>query len=393
MGREEQIARVAQGYVDAEQFSGIEWYVEAEGVPLSSGSAGYADFDEKTAIPDGAHYRIFSMTKPIVSVLALQLVEQGRLRLYDMVAQYDERFAQMLVLAADGSMTPAARPITVEDLLTHRAGFSYEFIHGCHIAQYYREAEISGAGLCTLDEMMGRLAELPLAYQPGSAWRYSVSIDVLAQVIERATGERLDVLMREMIFAPLGMDDTGFYIPEEKQALLMPMYGQGLLSGLPPLAASPQVLEKLDVENMNPLYQPETFRRGGLGLYSTLQDYACFARMLLNGQTPEGETLLSRKMLEMLRVNRIPESLLPLSIGPNVFAGYGWGLIGRVMLDQGRASSLSSVGEFGWAGAATTYFWVDPLEEMFGVIMTQYMGATLPLSDDLRVAAYQALPS
>ena len=112
-----------------------------------------------------------------------------------------------------------------------------------------------------------------------------------------------------------------------------------------------------------------------------------------NGQTPDGETLLSRKMLEMLRVNRIPESLLPLSIGPNVFAGYGWGLIGRVMLDQGRASSLSSVGEFGWAGAATTYFWVDPLEEMFGVIMTQYMGATLPLSDDLRVAAYQALPS
>ena len=200
------------------------------------------------------------MTKPIVSVLALQLVEQGRLRLYDMVAQYDERFAQMLVLAADGSMTPAARPITVEDLLTHRAGFSYEFIHGCHIAQYYREAEISGDGLCTLDEMMGRLAELPLAYQPGSAWRYSVSIDVLAQVIERATGETLDVLMREMIFAPLGMDDTGFYVPEEKQTLLMPMYGQGLLSGLPPLAASPQVLEKLDVENMNPLDQPETFR-------------------------------------------------------------------------------------------------------------------------------------
>ena len=171
----------------------------------------------------------------------------------------------------------------------------------------------------------------------------------------------------------------------------MPMYGVGLLDGVPPLQITPQELEPLDLEQVNPVCQPETFRRGGLGLYSTITDYAQFARMLLSGRTLEGEQLVSRKTLEMLRINRIPASQLPLSIGPNVMAGYGWGLIGRVMLDEGSANFLTSGGEFGWAGAATTYFWVDPQEDMFGLVMTQYMGATLPLAEDMRTAAYQAL--
>lgn len=392
MSRNEQMARVAQGYVDAEKFSGIEWHVEAKGEVLNSGVVGFADAQAKTPVPEGALYRIFSMTKPVVSLLALQLVEQGRLRLYDMVAQYDPRFAQMVVLTPEGGIVPAERPITVEDLLTHRAGFTYEFIHGCHIAQYYREADITGDGHTTLDDMMERLAQLPLAYQPGSSWRYSVSIDVLAHVIECATGETIDKLLETYIFGPLGMSDTAFFVPEDKESRVMPMYGVGLLDGLPPLAISPQELAPLDIERVNPLRKPETFRRGGLGLYSTIKDYTQFARMLLNGRNQDGEQLVSRKMLEMLRENRIPDHQLPLAIGPNVLAGYGWGLIGRVMLGSGRANALTNGGEFGWAGAATTYFWVDPDEEMIGLVMTQYMGATLPLTDDMRTAAYQSLP-
>jgi CubicO group peptidase (beta-lactamase class C family) len=391
MSRTDQIARVAQSYIDGHKFSGIEWHVEAKGRVLDQGQCGHADAEAKSAIPAGALYRIFSMTKPIVSLLALQLIEQGRLRLYDMVAQYDRRFERMMVLTSDGAIMPAARPITVEDLLTHRAGFTYEFLHGCHIAQYYREAEISADGYATLDEMMDRLAPLPLAFQPGSKWRYSVSIDVLANVIEKATGERLSSLLDEYIFEPLGMQDTAFSVPEDKRHRIMPMYGQGLVDGLPPLQPSPQELVRFDAEPMNPSDRPGSFQRGGLGLFSTLADYAAFARMLLTGKSPQGDVVVSRKMLEMLRCNRIDAAQMPLAIGPNVFAGYGWGLIGRVRLDDGQANSLSGGGEFGWAGAATTYFWVDPVEDMFGVVMTQYLGAMLPLSDDMRTAAYQAL--
>jgi CubicO group peptidase (beta-lactamase class C family) len=171
----------------------------------------------------------------------------------------------------------------------------------------------------------------------------------------------------------------------------MSMYGVSDVSNLTPLKPRPHELTPADVADMYPADRPGDFRRGGHGLFSTLDDYGKFARMLLNGKTPQGEPLLSRKMLEMLRANRIPPEQLPLRIGMNALSGYGWGLGVRVMLDQGRAVSLCSVGEFGWAGAASTYFWVDPQEQMTGVVMTQYLGSMLPLADDMRSAAYQML--
>lgn len=389
--RNERLMAVANSYTEAELFSGIEWQVERAGETLSHGTSGYSLASEAMPIPDKAIYRVFSMTKPIVSILALQLIEQGRLRLYDMVAQFDARFAQMTVLTADGRITPANRPIMVEDLLTHRAGFTYEFIHGCHIGQYYRDARINADGSRSLDEMMGALAELPLAFQPGTQFRYGVSIDVLAHVLEKATGKGLPELLQENIFTPLGMTDTAFHVPTEKVARLMPMYGVGILDASPALVPTQQSLTPFDVDEMHPVNQPETFVRGGLGLYSTTDDYAAFARMLLDGKSPHGQTLVSRPMMEMLQTNRIPAEQLPLAIGPNVFAGYGWGLVGRVLLGQGQAMSLSGGGEFGWAGAATTYFWVDPKESLVGVVMTQYLGSALPLADDMRTAAYQML--
>ena len=142
---------------------------------------------------------------------------------------------------------------------------------------------------------------------------------------------------------------------------------------------------------MYPHDKPETFQRGGIGLFSTLTDYSAFARMLIDGKAPDGQPLLSKATHEMLQVNRLPPALLPLKIGPNHRSGYGWGLIGRVMLDRGQGQTLTADGEFGWAGAASTHFWVDSPRRMFGVIMSQFLGASLPLSDDMRTAAYQAL--
>jgi CubicO group peptidase (beta-lactamase class C family) len=390
MDRLDRIDQVAARYTAAQKYSGIEWLVECRGERLAQGQAGYADAASKTALPPQPIYRIYSMTKPVVSVLALMLMEQGRLRLFDMVSSFDPAFANLQVLLPSGQLRPAERPVLVEDLLTHRAGFTYEFITGCHIAPLYQERNVSSDGLCSLAEMMERLADLPLAFQPGSQFRYSVATDVLAHVIERAADRPLDELLTEYLFEPLNMTDTAFYVPEDKRQRLMPMFGVTDISEFAPLEPRPQVLTPADVSEMYPCDRQE-FRRGGHGLFSTLTDYACFARMLLSGRAPDGRILLSRKMLEMMRANRIPPHQLPLTIGMSALPGYGWGLGVRVMMDVGKAMALTGQGELGWAGAASTYFFVDPAEALFGVFMTQYLGAMLPLNEDLRVAAYQML--
>lgn len=390
MSRHDRIVQVAARYTAAQKFSGIEWLVEHKGERLAQGHAGYADAASRSEIPAQAIYRIYSMTKPVVSVLAMMLMEEGKLRLFDLVSTFDPGFANMQVLLPSGQLRPAERPVLVEDLLTHRAGFTYEFITGCHIAPLYAEKKISSDGLCSLEEMMERLAELPLAFQPGSQFRYSVATDVLAHVIERAADRPLGELLNEYIFKPLGMADTSFYLSEDKRHRLMPMFGVTDISEFAPLHPRPQVLTPADVSDMYPCDRQD-FRRGGHGLFSTLEDYARFARMLLNGKDREGRRLLSRKMLEMMCSNRIPPHQLPLTVGMNALPGYGWGLGVRVMMDVGKAMALTGNGELGWAGAASTYFFVDPAEELFGVFMTQYLGAVLPLNEDLRVAAYQML--
>ena len=251
MSRQDRVAAAAQRYIDNNTFAGIEWLVERRGEELARGQCGYADAAAKKPIPRNALYRIYSMTKPITSVMALILIEQGKLRLFDMLPQFDKRFAQMTVLGADGSIEPALRPITVDDLITHRAGFTYEFIPGCHIAQYYQRAEISSDGRISLDDMMGRLSEQPIAFQPGTQWRYSVATDVLAHVCEKAAGRGIDELMKEYIFDPLGMDDTAYFVPESKRARLMPMYGITDITDLAPLKPRPQELTPADVEEID----------------------------------------------------------------------------------------------------------------------------------------------
>jgi CubicO group peptidase (beta-lactamase class C family) len=391
MARSDRIRASAQSYVNRKQFSGIEWKIETSGNSLAAGQVGSPTADGTELIPDGAIYRIYSMTKPIVSVMAMILIEQGKLRLYDMLAQYNPAFRSMMVLLPSGELGPATRPILVEDLFTHRAGFTYEFIAGCHIAPGYDAINIAGDGQCSLDEMMTKLATQPLAFQPGSQFRYSVCTDVLAHVCEKASGRTMQSLLQEYILGPLDMGDTDYYVPEEKQQRLMPMFGISDVSEMsflnPPQS---QQLISSDVEEMYPSTNP-AYSRGGHGLFSTTNDYFKFGRMLLNGKSPNGEAIISRKMHEMMLSNRIPESQLPLRIGLSTLPGYGWGLGVRIMMDPGKALALTGQGEFGWAGAASTYFWVDPNEDMVGVIMTQYLGSILPLADDLRAAAYQML--
>ena len=390
MSRMDRMSAVAQGYIGRKQYAGIEWLVQRRGETLTRGQAGVADVTTGVALPKQPIYRLYSMTKPVVSVLALILIEQGKLRLYDALVQFNRAFAGMRVLHPDGRLEPANRFITVEDLITHRAGFTYPFIHGCHISPYYRQARILEDGTMDLDEMMARLSKLPLAFQPGTRFRYSVCTDVLAHVVEKAAGMTIDRFAQQELFDPLGMVDTAYQVSPAKRDRLLPMYGTGDLLAIPALDLQPHTLEARDV---NDFYPPDVagLRRGGHGLFSTMDDYAGFARMLISGKTADGRTILSRPMLSMMRANRIPADQLPLTIGLQPLPGYGWGLGVRVMLDTGRALQLTNVGELGWAGAASTFFWVDPAEEMIGLVMSQFLGSALPLADDMRTAAYQML--
>ena len=380
---------VADKYTQSKAYAGIGWRVEKSGSLLAQGTSGTSDEAGKTPLQDDAIYRIYSMTKPIVSVMALLLIQRGQLRLSDFVMQYIPAFAATEVACA-GGVEPQMRPITVEDLLTHRSGVSYDFIPDCPTGKRYRDADLLTAVNYSLAEFADVIAGFPLAFQPGSQWRYSYSTDVLARVVEVAGGQPLDELLEQNIFAPLGMADTGFYVPEDKQQRLLPLFGFETIDlsfEVPP----PHDLVLLDGEAIYPSQPGHGALRGGLGLYSTSADYSKFATMLLSGNLADGTALISPAMYKLMLANRIPDSQLPLELGPMTFPGYGFNLIGRVMMDLGQAMSLTEVGEFGWEGAAGTYFWVDPENELVGVVMTQFLGTYLPMREEMRAAVYATL--
>jgi len=372
-------------------FPGIEWRVDQKAEALFSGRSGMQDVETGSGIPDQAIYRIYSMTKPIVSVLALILIEQGVFRLNTPLFELDPRFSKMRILGTDGHLAPADGVITIEHLLTHCAGFSYDFTVGCPVAPYYRAADIMGDGARDLADLAGAIAEQPLVFNPGQGWLYSVSTDILAHAIECAVGQRIDVLLHDHIFSPLGMIDTMFCLTSEQQERLMAIYGPRSISALPVLQKMPHDLScRADLGGSHPTSDPN-FRRGGYGLYSTVSDYMAFANMLLTGRAPSGDIILSSAMMDMARAVRVSFAQNTFRINDEPFSGYGWGLLGRVMENIGQAQYPTSQGEFGWSGAAATYFWVDPKRQVTGCVMTQYIGSEHPLGNMMHTAAMRML--
>ena len=386
--RFERIAGVAERHVESGALSGVEWKILRRGTVWAAGRYGLADGLNGVGMPERPIYRIFSMTKPVVSAVAMMLLEQGRLRLFEPLAAYLPEFRDMEVLQADGSVVPAG-VITIEHLLTHRAGLSYGFLLDCPVGELYREADLRDAKV-SLAEFVRRVAALPLAFQPGSAWRYSVATDVLGRVLEVVLGKDLQDILQTELLQPLAMEDTGFSVPIEKRERLMAMFGVSNLDESMLYDDQPQILIPVDMKAEHPC-DDLAFCRGGMGLFSTVEDYAVMAQFLQTGVTPHGERLLSAKSIEMLWTDRIPEAQKPLMIGPFALSGYGWGLAGRVMVDMGQALVPSETGECGWAGAASTFFWIDNKNDLIGVVMTQYIGSKVPIGEDFLTAVYQAL--
>ena len=392
--RLERIDPVMQSYVDRGVYAGVQTIVARRGIVVYEGQYGWRDKEAGAPMTADTLFRLYSMTKPIVSTALMMLFEEGRFHLIDPVARYVPAFADVKVLEADGSLVDPKRPIFVRDLLTHTSGLSYNFIDDSPIHQLYHDAKLSQA-TTPLSAAIDDLARKPLAFHPGARWHYSVGIDVAARIVEVISGQPLADFLSERLFKPLGMVDTAFEVPEGKRDRLAAMYGRPDIFTTTQMSAFGQWRDgynkRLDVSASYPVDMAKTFQRGGHGLFSTGRDFLRFAQMLANGGELYGVRYLSRKTLGFMHANHLPLSFLPLEIAGLPIPGYGFGLGSRVALDVAQTGAPGSVGEFGWGGAAKTYYWVDPLEQVVGVFMTQSMLSFDLPELDMRALAYGAI--
>ncbi|HEY1888744.1 MAG TPA: serine hydrolase domain-containing protein [Roseiarcus sp.] len=394
--RLERIRPVMQAYVESGVYSGIDTLVARRGKVVHSGQFGWRDKEAGQAMTADTIFRLYSMTKPIICTALMTLLEEGRFRLIEPLAKYLPAFGAVKVLEADGRLVAPVRPILIRDLMTHMSGLSYHFVEESTVRKMYSEAKLSDAE-CSLEAAIDDLARFPLAFQPGTRWRYSVGIDVAARVIEVISGRPLGVFLRERLFEPLDMADTAFGVPPEKRNRLAAMYGRpdifgvGVTMGSEYAAWMRGVNDRIDVSKSYPVDSPDVFVRGGHGLFSTIGDYFRFAQMLANGGELDGERILGRKTVELMHSNHVPAALLPLEVGGLPLPGYCFGLGSRVLMDVAQSGAPGSVGEFGWSGAAKTHYWVDPKEELVGLFMTQSMMSFDLPEFDLRALAYQAV--
>ena len=385
----DQFSKVAKKYLDKGLIAGLEWEIRHFNKILSKNVEGYSDIENKTILEPGQIYRIYSMTKPLVSVAAIRLIETCKLSLYSNIQDFIPSFKHLKVLRPNGELERLKRPINLADLLTHTSGLSYNFNMGCSVAQFYQQENILNDPNISLEQMVDKIATIPLAFQPGESWRYSVATDVIGRVLEVVEDKNLSEILNEQILAPLNMKETSFSISEANAKKLMPMHGNTDANKLISFQQAP--LKIVDAEQNHPSQGNQVNLRGGPGLFSTIDDYQLFCNFLLNGKDKNGSPLISKTMHDFMLTNRISDHMLPLRLGPIALSGYGWNLIGRIMTNKGLAMSLTENGEFGWSGAASTYFWIDRENQLTGIIMTQYIGAYITIADDFRATSYSLI--
>jgi CubicO group peptidase (beta-lactamase class C family) len=375
--------------VDSKQLSGIVTMLARHGKIVQQNAYGQQDIAGAKPMKMDTIFRIYSMTKPITGVAMMILYEEGKWRPGDPIAKYIPEFADLRVYAgtdADGKMkrvAPAHAP-TMGELMSHTAGFTYGYFGNTPVDKLYQQLNPLQSG--SLKEFIDKLAQIPLAYQPGESWVYSVSVDIQGYLVEKLSGKSLPDFVRDRIFAPLGMKDTAFNVPENKLARLATVYTvDGQSPELKPVPRGPEVSKVPGLPS------------GGGGLYSTAGDYLRFAQMLLNGGTFNGSRILSPSTVELMRSNHLPESLLTGKFGIGYYfmqPGLGFGYDFAVFEDPIKVGSTVGKGAYLWDGAAGTWFWIDPTNDVVFIGMIQRMMAAgnMPNMEDLsRTLLYQAL--
>ena len=367
--------------------------VAREGRPVHFSTHGIAREETREPLREDAIFRIASMTKPATSLAFMMLMEEGRVSLDQPVVEILPEFERLEVFGSGGgevpfATTPPERPMMMLDLLRHTSGLTYDFQNLTPVDAAYRERGIvTLRGKLGLEEFVAALAELPLEFSPGSGWNYSVSTDVLALVVQRVSGVPYEEFLERRIFRPLGMTDTAFHVPEAKRHRFTDAW---MLRE----DGSRRVYDRAEASSWA---APPVFVSGGGGLVSTAADYHRFCRMLLGGGSLEEVRLVGRKTLELMTMNHLPGNadLAQLSrslFSEAVYSGQGFGLGFGVNMDPARAMAPGSMGEFYWGGIFSTYFFVDPVERLSAVFMTQLMpSSSYPVRRQLKTMIYAAV--
>ena len=351
---------------------------------------GLADVEAGKPVNTDTIYRFYSMTKPITTVAAMMLYEQGLFQLDDPVSKFLPALRNMQVYVSgdenDVKTVPAERDFTIRELMTHTAGLTYGWMEAHPVDAIYRDRKIDfqTAGL-PLSELIRKLGEVPLLCQPGSEWNYSVATDVLGHLVEVLSGQSLDAFFAEKILTPLGMTDTAFQVAPENLDRFTANY----------TCTEDQKIKLIEAIDGSRFTKPVVTFSGGGGLTSTVSDYIRFTRFLANYGELDGVRLLGRKTIEYMTSNHLPGDLAEMgqeTFAETSFEGIGFGLGFSVMLDPAKANVIGTPGEYAWGGAASTAFWIDPVEDMTVIFLTQLMpSSTYPLRRELKVLTYQAL--
>lgn len=385
----ERLARldeVMQRYVDRNETAGVVTLVARRGKVVHFSALGSRDVGGGAAMTHDSIFRIASMTKPIASTALMMLYEEGRFQLRDPISKWLPEFSNMQVaipappqerLTARYKTIPAARPITVQHVLTHTAGLANSY-RGITQPEFQALSARTRPG-DTVGDMLTRLAKLPLNFHPGDEWEYGRATDIVGRLVEVMSGQTLDQFLQERIFGPLDMTDTHFYLPESKLDRFAALYRPNA-EGTVELAEAPTADSAFVAE-------PHVYFSGAGGLVSTARDYFRFHQMMLNGGELEGVRILGRKTVELMTVNHTGDYGIWLA-GP----GYGFGLGYAVVTDLGPSATPRSEGTYYWSGAFGTIFWVDPKEELIGILLQQLRPYThLNVRPDLATLAYQAI--
>lgn len=338
-------------------------------------------------------FRIYSMTKPVTSLAAMMLIEEGDLRLDQPLSRYIPEFAETEVWVGGGLKSfetkKPERQIEIRDLFLHTSGLTYGFLFQHEVDALYRREKIARPDE-TLAEMCVRLAGLPLVFSPGTRWNYGHSTDVLARVVEIVSGQTLDVFFRERIFGPLGMDDTDFFVPEDKLSRLTACYQKD------PITGEVTISDEAGPESALYRAQPALLNGGG-GLVSTARDYLKFCLCLMNGGRLGPARLISPKTWEFMARNHLPGGATIKAMGDKTFSearmdGNGFGLGGSVIVNVAETMQPGSAGSFSWGGLANTFFWIDPLEELIAIQMTQMIpSGCYPIRPQFQALVYAAI--
>jgi CubicO group peptidase (beta-lactamase class C family) len=386
------LEKVMNEYVDNQWVNGCVAMIVRNGQVAYYKAFGYEDINAKKPMQKDAIFRIASQTKAITSVAVMMLYEEGKFMLDDPISQYIPEFSKPKVLdkfnAADTSYTtvPAKREITIRDLLTHTSGIGYAQIGSAQAnAIYYKAGVVGGIGVdnIVLGDKMKVLGGLPLFHQPGEKWTYGLNTDLLGYLVEVVSGMSLDQFFRQRIFEPLGMKDTYFYLPKEKYNRLVPLYMDDPQTKK---AVKAPAVVKLN-GSLNPDFPKTegTYFSGGGGLSSTIYDYAIFLQMMLNGGTYNGKRILSRNTVRMMTMNQLGD--MGMGWGPNKF-GLGFG----VVTEKGSAVLPVNEGTYDWGGMFATTYWVDPKENLVGLVYrNMYPTSHWTFSDKFKILVYQAI--